>query len=40
MFTSNFGLIQPGTRVELKVYVVLATGNEAGIATMVVQRED
>ena len=37
-FVTNFGLTQPGTKVALKVFVVLTTGNEAGSATMVVER--
>jgi hypothetical protein len=37
-FLTNFSLNQPGTQVAMKVYVVLKTGNEAGSATMVVQR--
>lgn len=37
-FETDFALTQPGTVVALKVYVVLTTGNEAGSATMVVQR--
>ena len=37
-FITGFGLTQPGTRVALKVYVVLETGNEAGSAEMTVQR--
>lgn len=37
-FNVAFGLNQPGARVALKVYVILTTGNEAGSATMFVQR--
>ena len=37
-FLTNLGLTQPGTRVLLKVYVVLTTSNEAGSAAMVVVR--
>ena len=37
-FTTGFGLNQPGAHVALKVYVVLTTGNEAGSATLLVQR--
>lgn len=37
-FLTNFSLTQPGTKVALKVYVVLTTGNEAGSAAMVVTR--
>lgn len=35
---SPFGLTQPGSKVALKIFVVLTTGNEAGSATMVVER--
>jgi hypothetical protein len=37
-FVTPFGLTQPGAKVALKVFVVLTTGNEAGSATMFVQR--
>jgi len=37
-FTVPFGLNQPGAEVELKVYAILTTGNEAGGAAMLVQR--
>lgn len=37
-FVTGFGLTQPGARAAFKVYVVLDSGNEAGSATMVVQR--
>ncbi len=37
-FVTTFGLTQPGARVSLKVFVVLTTGNEAGSATVVIQR--
>ena len=35
---SPFGLHQPGARVALKLFVMLATGNEAGSAPMFVPR--
>ena len=37
-FITPFGLSQPGARVELKVYVILTTGEESGSAAMFVQR--
>ena len=37
-FITGFGLNQPGAEVAFKVYVVLATGNEAGSAPMRVER--
>ena len=37
-FVTDFGLIQPGAEIALKVYVVLTTGNEAGSAAMLVER--
>ncbi|HEY0551765.1 MAG TPA: hypothetical protein VGF13_19320 [Verrucomicrobiae bacterium] len=37
-FITPFGLDQPGAEIALKVFVVLDTGNEAGSATMLVQR--
>ena len=37
-FLTDFGLTQAGARVALEVYVVLNTGNEAGSASMVVER--
>ena len=37
-FVTTFGLTQPGVRVSFKVFVILNTGNEAGSATVVVQR--
>ena len=37
-FVTTFGLTQPGVRVSFKVYVILNTGNEAGSATVVIQR--
>ena len=37
-FVTAFGLLLPGSRVSLKVFVILTTGNEAGSATVVVQR--
>ncbi len=37
-FVTTFGLTQPGVRVSLKVYVILNPGNEAGSATVVIQR--
>lgn len=37
-FVVAFNLTQPGTKVALKLYVILTTGNEAGSATMVVKR--
>ncbi|MGL5962871.1 MAG: hypothetical protein ACRCZ2_00495, partial [Fusobacteriaceae bacterium] len=39
-FLTTFGLSQPGTQVAFKVFVVLETGNEAGSATMVVERPE
>jgi len=37
-FVTTFGLNQPGAEIALKVFVVLATGNEAGSAPMIVER--
>jgi hypothetical protein len=37
-FVTTFGLNQPGAKIALKVYVLLTTGNEAGSATMSLQR--
>ena len=37
-FVTTFGLTQPGAEVALKVFVVLTTGNEAGSATMSLER--
>jgi hypothetical protein len=37
-FATTFGLNAPGAQVALKVFVILSTGNEAGSATMLVQR--
>ncbi len=37
-FLTGFGLTQPGTQASYKVFVILATGNEAGSATMTVER--
>jgi hypothetical protein len=37
-FVTGFGLTQPGTRASFKVFVVLQTGNEAGSASMTVER--
>lgn len=37
-FVTPFGLTQPGARVALKVFVILTTGNEAGSATLLVER--
>jgi hypothetical protein len=37
-FTTPFGLTQPGTKIALKVFVILSTGNEAGSAAMFVER--
>jgi hypothetical protein len=37
-FITTFGLNQPGAEIALKVFVVLDTGNEAGSATMLVDR--
>ncbi len=37
-FVTTFGLNQPGAKIALKVYVILTTGNEAGSATMSLQR--
>ena len=38
-FVTNFGLTQPGAEIALKVFVVLTTGNEAGSAAMLVERD-
>jgi hypothetical protein len=37
-FITSFGLMQPGARIALKVFVILKTGNECGSAAMVVAR--
>lgn len=37
-FITTFGLNQPGAQVALKVFVILTTGNEAGSATLPVER--
>ena len=37
-FVTTFGLTQPGAEIALKVFVVLTTGNEAGSATMLLER--
>jgi hypothetical protein len=37
-FLTGFGLTQPGTRATFKLFVVLATGNEAGTPPMTVER--
>ena len=37
-FITTFGLNQPGAEVALKVFVILTTGNEAGSATLPVER--
>ena len=37
-FVTTFGLTQPGAKISLKVFVVLTTGNEAGSATITLQR--
>ncbi len=37
-FVTTFGLGMPGARLALKVFVVLTTDNEAGSATVVIQR--
>ena len=37
-FVTTFGLTQPGARIALKVFVVLTSGNEAGSATVPIER--
>lgn len=37
-FVTTFGLNQLGAEIALKVFVILSTGNEAGSATMLVER--
>ena len=37
-FVTPFGLMQPGAKVALKVFVILNTGNESGSATVLIQR--